>query len=75
MSNATIDHLSPSDNVELPAWVDADAVAKTLGVTPATMRRLAREGRSPISVRQVGGRWRWSRADLTRFVDGLPPSS
>jgi len=32
------------------------------------MRRLARQGRSPIVVRRIGGRWRFSRLDLERFL-------
>lgn len=49
-------------------WADAAEVADSLGVSPHTLRRLARQGRSPIIVRKVGGQWRWSRADLERFV-------
>jgi len=58
----------PADVV--PPWVDAEEVAACLGTTPHTLRRLAREGHSPVVVRRVGGRRRWSRADLQRFVSG-----
>lgn len=51
-------------------WMDAEEVAAVMGTTAHTMRRLAREGRSPALVRQVGNRWRWSRADVDRFVRG-----
>lgn len=50
-------------------WVDAEEAAPILASTPHTLRRLAREGRSPITVRRIGSRWRFSRADLERFVD------
>jgi excisionase family DNA binding protein len=54
------------------AWMDAEEAAEALGTTAHTMRRLARDGRSPAVVRRVGGRWRWSRADVERFVRGEP---
>lgn len=50
--------------------MDAGEAAALLGCTAHTLRRLAREGRSPAVVRRVGGRWRWSRADVERFVRG-----
>ena len=56
-------------------WMDADETAAALGSTAHTMRRLAREGRSPALVRRIGGRWRWSRADVDRFVRGEPDSA
>jgi len=42
-----------------------------LCTTAHTLRRLAREGRSPILVRRIGGRWWFSRLDLARFLDGV----
>jgi excisionase family DNA binding protein len=54
-------------------WMDAEEAAEALGTTAQTMRRLARDGRSPAIVRRVGGRWRWSRADVERFTRGEPP--
>ena len=62
-----------SSSVRVP-WMDAEEAAAALGSTAHTMRRLAREGRSPALVRRVGGRWRWSRADVERFVRGEPTS-
>ena len=56
--------------VSSPSWADAVEVADRLGVSPHTVRRLARQGRSPVVVRRVGSQWRWSRADLERFVGG-----
>jgi predicted site-specific integrase-resolvase len=51
-------------------WLDAEEVAPFLCTTPHTLRRLAREGRCPVLVRRIGGRWRFSRLDLERFVSG-----
>ena len=51
-----------------PPWLDAEEVAPHLCTTAHTLRRLARQGRSPIVVRRIGGRWRFSRLDLERFL-------
>lgn len=61
----------PSERVSrVCPWVDAEEAAPLLSTTAHTLRRLAREGRSPILVRRIGGRWRFSRLDLERFVNG-----
>ena len=52
-------------------WLDAEEAAPFLCTTAHTLRRLAREGRSPIIVRRIGGRWWFSRLDLVRFMDGI----
>lgn len=52
-------------------WLDADDVAPLLCTTAHTLRRLAREGRCPVLVRRIGGRWWFSRLDLMRFLDGV----
>ncbi len=54
-------------------WLDTDEVAPLLNVTPHTLRRLAREDRCPIVVRRIGGRWRFARQDLERYL-GVAPS-
>lgn len=62
----------------MPPWLDAEEVAPHICTTAHTMRRLAREGRSPVVVRRIGGRWRFSRLDLERFMAsaaGLPAIS
>ena len=51
-------------------WLDAEEVAPLLCTTAHTLRRYAREGRCPILVRRIGGRWRFSRLDLERFLTG-----
>ncbi len=51
-------------------WLDAEEAAPFLCTTAHTLRRLAREGRSPILVRRIGGRWWFSRLDLVRFMGG-----
>lgn len=60
----------PVDRPERP-WLDAEEVAPQLCTTAHTLRRLAREGQSPIVVRRIGGRWRFSRLDLERFLAGV----
>jgi excisionase family DNA binding protein len=63
------DPMSPTPNDRPPPpWLDAEEVAPHLCTTAHTMRRLARQGRSPIVVRRIGGRWRFSRRDLERFL-------
>ncbi len=49
-------------------WLSAEEAAPVLNVTPHTLRRLAREDRSPVVVRRIGGRWCFSRRDVERFV-------
>ncbi|MGI8632128.1 MAG: helix-turn-helix domain-containing protein, partial [Solirubrobacterales bacterium] len=38
--------------------------------TAHTLRRLARQGRSPVLVRRIGGRWIFSRRSVEEFIDG-----
>ncbi len=61
---------NPSDRPDRP-WLDAEEVAPLLCTTAHTLRRLAREDRCPIVVRRIGGRWRFSRLDLERFIAGV----
>ncbi len=61
---------STDDGRRVPPWLDAEETAPLLSTTAHTLRRLAREGRCPILVRRIGGRWRFSRVDLERFVNG-----
>lgn len=65
----------PSILSEIPdrPWLDAEQVAPYLCTTAHTLRRLARDGRCPIVVRRIGGRWWFSRLDLCRFLDGIVP--
>ncbi len=51
-------------------WLDAEQVAPLLCTTAHTLRRLARQGRCPVVVRRIGGRWRFSRRSVEEFVDG-----
>lgn len=67
-NGATLDNPLPPVDLTTRPWIDAVELATLLGVTPHTLRRLAREGKSPVRVRRVGGRWRWSRADLEAFI-------
>ena len=53
-------------------WLSAEEAAPVLNVTPHTLRRLAREDRSPVVVRRIGGRWCFSRRDVERFVGETP---
>lgn len=53
-------------------WMSADEVAPLLQTTAHSLRRLAREGRSPVLVRRIGGRWWFARRDVERFIDASP---
>lgn len=54
-------------------WMTADETACVLDTTAHTLRRLAREDRSPVVARRIGGRWRFARRDVERYVSGEPP--
>ena len=66
----TNDATHPEDTIPPSAspWLDAEEVAPLLSTTAHTLRRLARQGHCPIVVRRIGGRWRFSRRDLARFL-------
>jgi hypothetical protein len=53
-------------------WLSADDVAPLLQTTAHSLRRLAREGRSPVLVRRIGGRWWFARRDVYRFIGASP---
>lgn len=56
-------------------WMTADETARVLDTTAHTLRRLAREDRSPVVARRIGGRWRFARRDVERYVSGEPPDA
>lgn len=65
----------PTRSVDQPAdrqhlWLSAEETAPLLNTTAHTLRRLAREERCPVLVRRIGGRWRFARVDVERFVAG-----
>ncbi len=49
-------------------WMSADEVAPLLRTTAHSLRRLAREARSPIPAHRIGGRWWFARAEVERFL-------
>jgi excisionase family DNA binding protein len=62
---------NPNPDSQRPnPWLDAEEVAPLLCTTAHTLRRLAREGRCPVVVRRIGGRWRFSRRSVEQFIDG-----
>ena len=64
------DSVNTNHNADRPnPWLDAEEVAPLLATTAHTLRRLARQGRSPVVVRRIGGRWRFSRRSVEAFVD------
>lgn len=63
--------ITTNDDRSTKPWLDAEEAAPFLCTTAHTLRRLAREGRCPVLVRRIGGRWRFSRVDLERFVNGI----
>lgn len=70
MSNTSTPTSTPHNRPDRP-WLDAEEVAPLLCTTAHTLRRLARDGHCPIVVRRIGGRWRFSRLDLERFLTGI----
>ena len=62
----------PSPDVRENPWLSADEAAPLLQTTAHSLRRLAREGRSPVLVRRIGGRWWFARRDLDRFIGATP---
>jgi excisionase family DNA binding protein len=65
------DATNPNLDGDRPSpWLDAEEVAPLLCTTAHTLRRLARQGRCPVVVRRIGGRWRFSRRSVEAFVDG-----
>ena len=65
------DATNPNLNGDRPnPWLDAEEVAPLLDTTAHTLRRLARQGRSPVLVRRIGGRWRFPRKAVEEFIDG-----
>ena len=53
---------------------DAGQPAGIVGIAhDVTEGRLAREDRSPVVARRIGGRWRFARRDVERYVSGEPP--
>ena len=47
-------------------WMDADAVARALGVHARTVTKLAKRGELPAS--RIGKLWRFARADVDAFL-------
>jgi excisionase family DNA binding protein len=67
--------LSPSSSQASSPWMTADETARVLDTTAHTLRRLAREDRSPVLARRIGGRWRFARRDVERYVTGDLPGA
>jgi predicted site-specific integrase-resolvase len=65
------DNANSDPNGDRPnPWLDAEEAAPLLCTTAHTLRRLARQGRSPVLVRRIGGRWIFSRRSVEEFIDG-----
>jgi excisionase family DNA binding protein len=54
-------------------WLSADEVAPLLRTTAHTLRRFAREGRSPVPAHRIGARWWFARAEVERFLGTVEP--
>jgi excisionase family DNA binding protein len=55
-----------------PVW-DCHAVSDFLRIHPATVKRLARQGRPPGF--RIGNRWRFRRSELDAWAHSAVPSS
>lgn len=59
---------TPARTAPESLWLSADDVAPLLRTTAHSLRRLAREGRSPIPAHRIGARWWFARAEVERFL-------
>ncbi len=62
------ERLPPAETPPAKLWLSADEVAPLLHTTPHSLRRLAREGHSPVPAHRIGGRWWFARAQVERFL-------
>ena len=58
----------PAPRSPTALWMSADEVAPLLCTTAHSLRRLAREGRSPIPAHRIGARWWFARVEVDRFL-------
>lgn len=61
---------APAGEPPTALWMSADEVAPLLRTTAHSLRRLAREERSPIPAHRIGARWWFARAGCRRRCDG-----
>lgn len=59
---------APARQFSTALWMSADEVAPLLRTTAHSLRRLAREGRSPIPAHRIGARWWFARVEVDRFL-------
>jgi hypothetical protein len=59
---------TPARSAPGSLWLSADEVAPLLRTTAHSLRRFAREGRSPVPAHRIGGRWWFARPELERFL-------
>lgn len=64
---------APARQSPTALWMSADEVAPLLRTTAHSLRRLARESRSPIPAHRIGGRWWFARAEVERFLGTEEP--
>ena len=66
--DAPLDRPAPAHEYPAALWMSAAEVAPLLRTTAHSLRRLAREGRSPIPAHHIGSRWWFARAEVDRFL-------
>ena len=59
---------APAPHSPSALWMSADEVAPLLRTRAHSLRRLARERRSPIKVHRIGARWWFARAEVERLL-------
>lgn len=62
---------APAGEPPTALWMSADEVAPLLRTTAHSLRRLAREERSPIPTHRIGARWWFARAEVERFLGSV----
>jgi excisionase family DNA binding protein len=76
LTEPTQDQDDPPDNrpdnppTKWSSLMSLRETATALGCSESTLYRLIKEGRAPVEARMVGSRWRFSRRQVERFVNG-----
>lgn len=67
-TSTTKQQMTPAVAEPESLWMSADEVAPLLRTTPHSLRRLARDGNSPVPPHRIGGRWWFARLEVERFL-------
>lgn len=68
LATSSVDAVRDSDR-EAPLLVGIGEAGATLGISRTTTYKMLREGRFPVPVIRLGGRFRVSKRALERFIE------